>query len=132
MGTEVRGQREIRSKVTKKKRKRTDLEGTSQREENIIVDQLEELAERLGVKIRYEPIKQEEDSVNIVGGLCLLKGEYVLIIDSKAANRDKIRTLAMAVKQFDLDQIHIRPVLRELLDRMPKQKPLIPKWIRRR
>jgi hypothetical protein len=37
--------------------------------------------------------------------------------------KDRIRTLAMAVKHFDLDQIYIRPVIRELLDRIPEQRP---------
>ena len=118
--------------MTKKKRKRTVLKGTSHREEDILVDQLEELAERFGVKIRYEPLKQEEDSVHIVGGLCVLRGEYVLIIDSKSAKKDKIRTLAAAVKQFDLDRIHVKPIVRELLDNMPKQGPMVPKGMKRR
>jgi len=91
-------------------------------DENTIIDQLEELIERFGVQIRYEAVKQDEDSVNVVGGLCLLKGEYVLIINSKATIRDKIKTLGMAVKQFDYDQIYMRPVLRELLDRIPEQR----------
>jgi hypothetical protein len=85
-------------------------------DEHDIIDQLEKLAERFGIRIRYEPIKQDEDLVKVVGGLCLLRGEYVLIIDSKAAMRDKIRTLAEAVKHFDLDPIYIKPALRELLD----------------
>jgi hypothetical protein len=88
-------------------------------DEGTIIDHLEELAERFGIQIRYEAIKQDEDSINVVGGLCLLKGEYVLIINSKATVKDRIKTLAMAVKHFDLDQIYIRPVLRELLDRVP-------------
>jgi len=50
-----------------------------------------------------------------VGGLCLLRGEYVLIIDSKVAMGDKIRTFAEALRHFDLDQIYIKPALRELL-----------------
>ena len=88
-------------------------------DEGTIIDHLEELAERFGIQIRYEAIKQDEDSINVVGGLCLLKGEYVLIINSKATVKDRIKTLAMAVKHFDLDQVYIRPVLRELLDRVP-------------
>ncbi len=88
-------------------------------DEGTIIDYLEELAERFGIQIRYEAIKQDEDSINVVGGLCLLKGEYVLILNSKATVKDRIKTLAMAVKHFDLDQIYIRPVLRELLDRIP-------------
>jgi len=92
-------------------------------DENTIIEQLEELIERFGVHIRHEAIKQDEDSVNVVGGLCLLKGEYVLIVNSKAAIRDKIRALGMALKQFDHEKIYILPVLRELLDRIPEQRP---------
>jgi hypothetical protein len=91
-------------------------------DENTIIDQLEELIEGFGVKIRHEAIKQDEDSVKVVGGLCLLKGEYVLIINSKATIRDKMYTLGTVLKQFDHDQIYMRPVLRELLDRLPEQR----------
>ena len=92
--------------------------------ENTIIEQLEELIKSFGVQIRREPIKQGEDLVEVVGGLCLLKGEYVLIINSKATAMDKIRTLATALKHFDLDRIYLRPVLRELLDQIPDQRPL--------
>jgi hypothetical protein len=88
-------------------------------DEQIIIEELEELAERFGIRIRYEPIRQDEDLVRVVGGLCLLRREYVLIIDSKAAMRDKIRTFAEALRHFDLDQIYIKPVLRELLEKVP-------------
>ena len=47
-------------------------------DEHTTVELLEELAERFGIQIRYEPIKQDEDLVKVVGGLCLLRGEYVL------------------------------------------------------
>jgi hypothetical protein len=33
-------------------------------------------------------------------------------------------TLATALKHFDLDQIYLRPVLRELLDKTRDQRPL--------
>jgi len=91
-------------------------------DENTIVKQLEELIKRFGVEIRHEPIKQDEDSINVVGGLCLLKGEYVLIINSKAAIRDKIRALGMALKHFDHENIYMLPVLRELLEGIPDQR----------
>ena len=91
-------------------------------DENTIIEQLEELIKRFGVQIRHEPIKQDEDSINVVGGLCLLKGEHVLIINSKAAIRDKIRALGMALKHFDHENIYMLPVLRELLDRIPEQE----------
>jgi hypothetical protein len=92
-------------------------------DESTIIDQLEELIEGFGVKIRHEAIKQDEDLVRVIGGLCLLRGEYVLIINSKATTMDRIKTLATALKHFDLDEIYLRPVLRELLDKIPEQKP---------
>jgi len=92
-------------------------------DEHTIIDQLEELIKGLGVHIRREPIKQEEDLVNIVGGLCRLRGEYVLIINSTATTKDKIKTLATALKHFNLDHIYLRPVFRELLDKVPEQRP---------
>ncbi len=87
-----------------------------------MMEQLEGLIEGFGVQIRYEAIKQDEDSVHVAGGLCLLRGEYILIINSKATITDKIRALGMALKQFDHDQIYIRPAIRELLDDLPEQR----------
>jgi len=92
-------------------------------DENTIIDQLEELIKSFGIQIHCEAIKQDEDLVNVVGGLCLLRGEYVLIINSKATTMDRIKTLATALKHFDLDEIYLRPVLRELLDKIPEQRP---------
>jgi len=92
-------------------------------DEDTIIEQLEELIKSFSVQIRREPIKQDEDLVKVVGGLCLLRGEYVLIINSKATTMDRIETLATALKHFDLDQIYLRPVLRELLDKTPEQRP---------
>jgi len=92
-------------------------------DENIIIEQLEELIKGFGIQIRHEAIKQDEDLVNVAGGLCLLRGEYILIINSKTTTMDKIKTLATALKHFDLDQIYLRPVLRELLDKTPEQRP---------
>ena len=93
-------------------------------DENSLIDLLEELTEGFGVKIRYEAIRQDEDAVYVAGGLCLLKGEYVVIVNSKATVRDRIGMLATALKHFDLDKVYIRPVVRELLDTIPKQRPL--------
>jgi len=53
----------------------------------------------------------------------VLREEYVLIMNSKPPISDKIYTLGMALKQFNHDQIYMRPVLRELLGRNPEQRP---------
>jgi len=69
-------------------------------DENTIIEQLEELIESFGIQIRDEAIKQDEDLVKVVGGLCLLRGEYVLIINSRATTMDRIRTLVTALKHL--------------------------------
>ena len=76
---------------------------------------LEELAYRLGIQIRYEKIK-DEDSVGS-GGLCRFKGKDVMFVDSRATTKDKIQTLVKALKHYDLDNIYVRPAIRELLER---------------
>ena len=92
-------------------------------EEPQIVDLFEELAESLGLQISYEPIRLDEELGSRPGGICLLKGERLIIINPNASMREKIRILSEAVKLFDLDQIYIRPALRELLDSIPGHKP---------
>ena len=86
-------------------------------DESTIVRQLEELAETFGLQIRYEPIRMDDDLPNVLGGVCRFKGDNVLIINSNATMRDKIKTLAEAVKNFDLDRVYILPVIRELLEK---------------
>ena len=86
-----------------------------------IKGEFENLAERFGIKIRCGPIKQDENLV-ITKGRCLLRGESVLIIDSEVAAIDKIRTLAEALRHFNLHRVYIKPVIRKLLDKVPPFK----------
>jgi hypothetical protein len=85
-------------------------------DESTIIRQLEVLAVTFGLQIRYEPIRIDDDFPNLPGGVCRLKGDNVLIINSNATVRHKINTLAEAVKNFDLDRVYILPVIRELLE----------------
>jgi hypothetical protein len=81
--------------------------------EEFFLDQLEELADKLGIKVRYENVTLEESSS--AGGLCRWKGEYVLIIHAQAPLKEKIQVLTEVLKRFPLGNIYIRPVIRELL-----------------
>lgn len=89
-------------------------------DEKTILGQLEELARSLEIKVRYEPIRGEGPFY--MGGLCRVKGETILIINSKATMRDKIQALVKAVKQFDLSQVYMRPALRDFLARFPDER----------
>jgi hypothetical protein len=81
---------------------------------DLLLSQLEELAGKLGIAIRYENVAMEESTGS--GGLCRLKGEYVLIIHSQAAVEEKIRILLEALKTFPIGDIYVKPVIRDLLE----------------
>jgi len=82
--------------------------------EELILTQFEELAEKLGISVRYENVHIEEASG--LGGLCRIKGEYVLIIHSRATVKEKLGVITRALKPFDLSDRYVRPALRELLE----------------
>ena len=87
------------------KKSRIDEEG--------LLAQLEELTESIGVKIRYEKIVKEGSFFS--GGLCKIKGQDTIIINSKIGIEDKIDILANSLSSFDLSQVFIKPALREFL-----------------
>ena len=95
-------------------------------DERSLLGQLEDLARGLGIEVRYEMLKREGAFTQ--GGLCRLKGQYLLLVNSKAPNRDKIDALALAVNRFDLSQVFMKPGLRDFLARIPKDEaaPLEP------
>lgn len=81
--------------------------------DDTILSLLEELANNLGIQIRYEHLIKEGSFYP--GGLCRIKGENIIIINSKAKTDDKIQILARGMKSFDLSQVFIKPALREFL-----------------
>lgn len=85
------------------------------KDENLL-RQLEELAENLDVKVRYEQLKKE--GAFFPGGLCKVKGQDIIIINSKASIEDKIEIMSRALRSFDLSQIYVLPAIRELLDKI--------------
>ncbi|MFC1839709.1 hypothetical protein ACFL1N_09025 [Thermodesulfobacteriota bacterium] len=85
-----------------------------QQQNEKLLGQLEELAENLGIEVRFEKLKKE--STFFPGGLCKVKGEDIIIINSSTPIEDKIEILGRALSPLDLSQIYVLPALRELLD----------------
>jgi len=90
-------------------------------DESAFLMELEEVARSLGIEVRYENLKREGSFTS--GGLCRLKGQYLLIINSRAAARDKIEALATTLTRFDLSHVYLKPGVREFLDRLPHAGP---------
>jgi len=85
-------------------------------DEPAIIEQLEELARGFGIEIRHEPILVDEETITVVGGLCVLRGKHLLIINSKTTEREKIKALVESLRHFDLDQTYISPAVRVLFE----------------
>ncbi len=79
-----------------------------------LLQQLEELAERLGVKVLYESLDQQEFVVK--SGTCTLRGQLVAIIDDRLTPGDRMRVLADCLSRFDLSTVYLVPAVRELIE----------------
>ena len=79
-----------------------------------ILQQLEDLAERVGVKVLYENLDREE--LVVKSGSCLLRGQLLVIIDHQLPPGGRIRVLADCLARFDLSTIYLVPAVREVIE----------------
>jgi hypothetical protein len=84
-------------------------------DDGVLLNQLEELAGKLEIEIRYGNIGVEES--HRTGGLCRIKGQYVLIIHSRLTVKEKIEVIIKILKGFEIGDVYVIPVVRELLDK---------------
>jgi hypothetical protein len=79
-----------------------------------IYQSLEDLAEQLGISIRYHDLYDQE--LHARSGLCTLRGRYVYIMDRSTSLSDRIRLLSQCLCRMDLEGVYVLPAIRELLD----------------
>jgi hypothetical protein len=75
---------------------------------------LMELAGQLNIKVRVEKLE------HVPGGLCRLKGENLIFIDQGLNQDARTRRLALSIKELDLEQVYIKPLLRDYLEQLEK------------
>ena len=78
-------------------------------EEGIILQELEELAGQLAVEVRYDDLEGGR------GGLCRFGGKTLLVVDRQLNMAERIALFRRALGQLSLDEVFIRPRIRELL-----------------
>ncbi len=79
-----------------------------------LLSELEELACKLEIIIRDEALNLEESWTS--GGLCRIEGHYVLILNSRATVKEKIQVMIKALQPFNLSDMYLKPVIRNLLE----------------
>jgi len=75
-----------------------------------LVSQLEQLAEKLGVKVRYGVLDSP-------GGLCKLRSDTIVFVNELLPDDEKAAVLAGALSGFDTENIYLLPEVREALER---------------
>lgn len=85
-----------------------------------ILSHLEALAESMDIQIRYERLESETSFST--GGLCRIRDKQVIIVNESASLSEKARTLARALKRFDLSRMYIKPALRDFLETAVQEK----------
>ena len=79
-----------------------------------IYQHLENIAERIGIPIRYDDLSVSGFPTK--SGLCTVKGKTIYIMDASHNVDRKINLLAQCLRNMDLEGIYVLPALRSLLD----------------
>jgi hypothetical protein len=74
-----------------------------------LIAELEQLAAQLNVVVRYEKGDFE-------GGYCILKTDRVLLINKRLMSNKKASVFALALHEIGLDNVFIKPVVREFIE----------------
>jgi hypothetical protein len=75
-----------------------------------LAEALETAATQLGVKVRYDALAP---GATAGGGLCKVKGQWLVIIDKKSSPSERASILADALATFDTDAVFLPPKARE-------------------
>jgi hypothetical protein len=82
--------------------------------ESLLLEHLEQIANRLGVELRYENLGI--GGIRSDGGYCRVSGKDMILINRKDSRRKKILVLAKSLRRLNLEGIFIPPAVRKILE----------------
>ena len=74
-----------------------------------LIEEFHALAGQLGITIRYERGDFE-------GGYCILKEQRILLVNRRLLPARKASVLARALREIGLDNVFLKPALREYIE----------------
>ncbi len=92
-----------------KKRKQVDPELKQ------MLAELEDVASKLGYKVRYE-------KGNFEGGYCLLRDAKLLVVNSRNEIERRIIIVAKSLKLIGIDDVFIKPGVRDIIEKESSRK----------
>jgi hypothetical protein len=78
-----------------------------------LLQELLRAAERLGLEVRVRPFHVPPVRG---GGLCRVRGRYVVLLDQNSTATDRSLALAEALGSFDLERLYLAPEARQLVE----------------
>lgn len=95
-----------------RKRKAKPTRGSEQ--ELVLLEQLKEIASKTAISVREERLHREV-GYSVRGGLCVIEGTEVLLLDSASTAADCIEILLDFLADCYLGELYIEPQLRRLI-----------------
>lgn len=81
----------------------------------LIQTELEDIALRLGYKVRYE-------KGNFSGGYCILKESKLLVVNSRNEFERRMIIVSKCLKEIGIDDIYIKPNIRDFIEKSSSEK----------
>lgn len=82
---------------------------TQEKEYQLLFEQLKDIANRKGIKVRLE-------KGDFNGGYCILKDQQIIVVNKIASSYRKILILIEALSEIGVEDIYINPKLREIIE----------------
>jgi len=80
-----------------------------------LVAQLENLAERLDIEVRWD-LRESE------GGLFVLRGQKVLAVNDELPDELKAEVMATALAGMDIEDVYVLPEVRKFIEKCKEEK----------
>lgn len=86
------------------------------RRDEALAEELKQLAERLGVRVREEVLLREV-GYRVRSGACRVRGQDVIFVDRHLGASERVDVLVAALEGRDIEPHYLSPALRQLFER---------------
>ena len=86
------------------------------RRDEALVEELKEVARRLGVQVREETLLREV-GYRVRSGSCRVRGDEVIFLDRALTPAERVQVLLDALSGRNVETVYLSPSLRRLLER---------------
>jgi hypothetical protein len=90
--------------------------------DSFLLQQLEGLAARMKIDVRYESLSDEEFTIH--SGGCKVLDRTLILIDKNQPLAERARLLALELSRYDLEDFYLLPRVREYIQASSREKNL--------